>query len=520
MKFFRRFEIAIFVVGLLLGLLISAYADRLQKIIYNPESKIPRIIQPDSRLMHTDYDVLVFGGTPEAIAAVVSAHNRGLKSCLVYEKNTLGGVWANGKLNQIDNTYGEVSTSDTPPAYILLNRGVNEEFMKLLGIKRMNNGFYDGVFDTDNVRATFEKLLRDSGIDYFSYERFRSVKVGREISSIKLVSGLLTKQLGATYFIDASENGDLAAEAGCLYTLGRGQKIYGNGKGLKTVKLHRKDYGKDEAQMSSTLMFRVGGVAWKKLANVEYKGRTDRFVRFGNAGWGYNRSAAGFNDPRSMANGIMLRGLNLGRQSDGTVLVNGLLVFGVDGISGKSAQDGMGRAKIELPYIINYLRRSIPAFKNAYLIETADSLYIRESRHFIGEYVLTLDDILRGTRHYDTITQTHQPVDIHPHTIRDAKRNFNRFGSLVDLHLQPKLYGIPFRSLLPVNIDNLVIVGKTISCTPKAAASTRMVSIGISEAQAAAMVIGLSKKKNRPLKDLAFDEGFWKTNVIEWASVR
>lgn len=518
MKFFKRFEIVIFAVGLLLGLLISTYADRLQKIVYDPANKIPEIIQPDSKPVHTDYDVLVFGGTPEALAAVISAHNRGLKSCLVYEKNTLGGVWANGKLNQIDNTYGEVSTSDTPPAYILLNRGVNEEFMKLLGIKRMSNGFYDGVFDADKVRAVFEKLLRDSGIDYFSYERFRSIRAGRKITAVKLISGLQTKQLSATYFIDASENGDLAAEAGCPYTLGRGQKIYG--KGRKTIKLRRKDYGKDEAQMSSTLMFRVGGVSWKKLANVEYKGRTDRFVRFGNAGWGYSRSAAGFNNPRSMANGIMLRGLNLGRQSDGSVLVNGLLVFSVDGTSKQSVWDGVRRARQELPYIVEYLRENIPAFKNAYLIEAADSLYIRESRHFVGEYVLTLDDILRGTRHYDTITQTHQPVDIHPHTIRDAKRNLNKFGSLVDLHLQPKLYGIPFRSLLPLNIDNLVIAGKTISCTPKAAASTRMISIGISEAQATAMVIGLSKKKNRSLKDLAFDEGFWRTNVIEWASVR
>lgn len=518
MKFFKNFRIAIFIIGLLLGILISTHAGRLQKFIRAPMDKIPEIIQPDPRPAGMDYDVLVFGGTPEAVAAAVSAHNRGLRSCLVYEKNTLGGVWANGKLNQIDNTYGEVSTSDTPSAYILLNRGVNEEFMKLLGVKRMSNGFYDGVFDAGKVRAVFENLLRDSDIDYFSYERFKSLKAGRKISAIRLISGLQTQQLSANYFIDASENGDLAAEAGCPHTLGRGLKIYG--KERKSIKLHSKDYGKDEAQMSSTLVFRVGGIAWKKLTEVAYKGRSDRFVRFGNAGWGYNRSAAGFNNPRSMRNGVMLRGLNLGRQSDNSVLVNGLLVFGVDGTSKQSIQDGINRARQELPSVIKYLRESIPAFKNAYLIEAADSLYIRESRHFIGEYVLTLDDLLRGTRHYDTITQTHQPVDMHPYTIKDAKRNFSRFGNLVDLHLQPKLYGIPFRSLLPLNIDNLVIVGRTISCTPKAAASTRMISIGISEAQAAAMVISLSKNKDRSLKDLAFDEGFWRTNVIEWASVR
>ncbi|MEW5705399.1 MAG: FAD-dependent oxidoreductase [Actinomycetota bacterium] len=140
---------------------------------------------------------------------------------------------------------------------------------------------------------------------------------------------------------------------------------------------------------------------------------------------------------------------------------------------------------------------------------SAETLYIRESRHFIGEYILKLDDLLQGVQPYDKIAPARYPVDIHPYTQAEAYNNLMKYGSLVDAHLQPKLYGIPLRSLLPMKIDNLLIVGKTISCTPKAAGSARIISIGISEAESAGKVVAASKKLGRSLKDLAYNKQFW-----------
>lgn len=460
------------------------------------------------------YDVLIYGGTPEAVAAAISCSRRGLKVCLVNDTETLGGVWASGELNQMDNTYKKITNPDTTTTqYTLTAQGINESLMKVLGIKRLGNGFYDGVFDSYKVSPTFKKLLAEHKVDRFVFSSFNPIVEPRRISMVEFKIGKALKRIKAQFFVDASENGDLAARAGCPYTLGRGQVIYGTLD--RPVALNIKDYGPDEKQMSATLMFRLGGVRWEDLSNIVHNGEIDKFARSENAGWGYNVLAPEFNDATSTANGIMLRGLNLGRQSDGTVLVNGILIFNVNGTLWASVEDGKRRARAELPRIVSYLKANIPPFRDAFLVDSAETLYIRESRHFIGEYILTLDDLLTGAQPYDTIALANHAVDEHPYTVEDAQKNLQTYGSLVDAHLHPMLYGIPLRSLLPMSIDNLAVVGRTISCTPKAAASARVISIGISEAQAIGGIIKIAKDKDTSLKALALDQNFWQNHVSE-----
>ncbi|HEY3375745.1 MAG TPA: FAD-dependent oxidoreductase [Candidatus Aquicultor sp.] len=464
------------------------------------------------------YDVAVYGGTPEGVAAAISCSRHGLKVCLVSETETLGGVWAHAQLNQMDNSYSMMvpssGSTDTAPYYTLTNQGLNESFMRLLGIKKMENGYYDGVFDTARVSPLFTQLLKDNKIDKLVFQNFTPNIIGRTLTTMDMtLSGTDTRTVSARYFIDASENGDLAACAGCPYTLGRGQTIYGTTD--TPVRLTESDYGPDQRQMSATLMFRLGGVHWDDLRNISHNGDQDKFARSENAGWGYNQVAPDFNNQTSTANGVMLSGLNLGRQSDGSILVNGLLVFNVNGTLWGSVNDGVRRGKADLPAVVSYLKATLPPFQDAYLIDSANTLYVRESRHFIGNYILSLDSVVRGEQPYDTIARAGHTVDEHPYTPEEARQNLQNYGSLVDLHLQPKLYGIPMRSLLPMRIDNLALVGRTISCTPKAAASARVVSIGISEAQAIGSVIKVAERQGRGLKDLANDTGFWSNFASE-----
>ncbi|MHB8842149.1 MAG: FAD-dependent oxidoreductase [Candidatus Aquicultor sp.] len=526
MAFFKKFVLVVIIISALsLSLGVGMYTEQIRPHAGKLDTARRQMLEsldPDTlraadgaepTSISQSYDVVVFGGTPEAVAAALSSVRHGLKVCLAYKKGTLGGVWADARLNQLDNTYAKISSPGTSTTYALTSRGINEGFMKLLGTKKMENGFSDGVFDSAKVKPVFQRLLADNKITSIAFKDFDLNVSDRRVQSIKLKTAATTGLVAANYFIDGSENGDLAAKAGCPYTLGRHNNIYGTLD--KPIRLQASDYTTDTAQMSATLMFRLGGVDWEYLSNVIFGDKVDKCARCGNAGWGYNLVCAGFHNPKSAANGIMLSGLNLGRQSDGSVLINGLQVFNVDGTSEQSVQDGVKRAKNEVPQVVSYLKSKVPAFKSAYLIDTADTLYIRESRHFIGEYVMTMDDLLKGAQYYDSVTVGNHPADIHPYTMQEALQNLSRFGNLVDLHLQPRLYGIPLRSLLPMKVDNLVVVGRTISCTPQAASSTRVISIGISEAEAVGSIIGISKHLDRPLKHLALDQQFWATNIIE-----
>ena len=111
---------------------------------------------------------------------------------------------------------------------------------------------------------------------------------------------------------------------------------------------------------------------------------------------------------------MRLRGFNAARQDNGNVLINALIIFGVDAMSEDSKAEGIVRAQKELEYIVPYVQQNFVGFENAQLVGTASQLYVRESRHIIGEYQLTIDDVLENRDQWDKIAIVAYPADIQP----------------------------------------------------------------------------------------------------------
>ena len=109
--------------------------------------------------------------------------------------------------------------------------------------------------------------------------------------------------------------------------------------------------------------------------------------------WGYTEEGFSYEPKDPM---MRLRGFNAARQDNGNVLINALVIFGVDVLDPASKQEGIERAKKELEYIMPYVRENFVGFEEAELVGTAEQLYVRESRHIIGEYQLTIDDVLEN----------------------------------------------------------------------------------------------------------------------------
>ena len=159
---------------------------------------------------------------------------------------------------------------------------------------------------------------------------------------------------------------------------------------------------------------------------------------------------------------------------DTEVSINMTRVPGTDATSAESLTHAELVARGQIDQIISLLRKTIPGFENAELSTSAHVIGIRESRRIMGDYVLTMEDVLEGRRFDDQVLLAGYMVDIHnPHDYD---------GTLI----QPKAaYGIPYRCLLPTNVDNLLVAGRCISATHGAMSATRVMVTCMATGEAA-----------------------------------
>jgi hypothetical protein len=103
-------------------------------------------------------------------------------------------------------------------------------------------------------------------------------------------------------------------------------------------------------------------------------------------------------------------------------------------------------------------------WKNAYISHWPARAGVRESRRWIGEHVLTGDDVLAGSRFEDEIGLATWPMEFRE-TPRGPKLRFPEGN---------RPTGIPLRCLKPAGIDRMFVAGRCISTDHDAQASTRV----------------------------------------------
>lgn len=391
-----------------------------------------------------NYDVIVVGGEPEGITAAISAARNGAKTLLLTREETPGGLMVYGMLNTIDMNRskddGEVVT-----------KGIFSEFYEAIGSTES--------FDVETAKNTFLKLLN-------AEERLTHLEnkdVNKSILDGNKIIGVETKD-GEKYFgnmvIDATADGDVCVMSGVPYF-----------NGMEDINI--------DENMAVTLVFRLGGVDWKELKkDVErYKKET------GDTNCGYNKSTVWafgkwcYDKYQPINSNMKLRGLNIGRQDDNSVLINALQIFDVDTSSEESIKKAKEEGAKEIDNILEYLKTKLNSFKDSYVIGVADELYVRESRHIIGEYMLTANDLLENRNFPDKIAMGAYPIDI-------QSTNVNNNGYVIGV---PSQYSIPIRCIIPLKIDNLFIVGKAASYSSVAAGSARVIPVGMVCGESAAI---------------------------------
>ncbi|MDR0470062.1 MAG: FAD-dependent oxidoreductase [Peptococcaceae bacterium] len=431
-------------------------------VLWRPVEEITWV---NAEIIATDYDVIVLGAEPEGIAAAVTSARNGMKTLLLESSPVLGGLMTLGQLNFLDMCYDRDGTQ--------LTKGFFDEFYRAVGgtafdVTEAKNYFIDVVSLEPLLTLRTESYLIDA------------VMEGDTITGVRMLENGQIITYSAQRIIDATADGDLAAMAGASYTIGG------------------EDVGDKDRQMGVTLIFELSGVNWLKVfthlnANRVLGRIAGNPVNVGatnKSAWGYEEEGFSYvpYDPL-----MRLRGFNIARQRKGTVLVNALLIFGIDPLDQASCLSAIDRVKSELVRLLPYIRENFAGFEHAELASTASQLYVRESRHFIGEYQLSIDDVLGNRDQWDKIVIGSYPADVQPSAQQP-------YGTVIG---NPDRYAIPFRCLIPLKVDNLLIASRSASYTSLAASSARVLPIGMCAGQAAGTAAALSIQEGLGFREMS-----------------
>lgn len=441
-----------------------------------------------------EVDVLVCGGGTAGAVAAVAAARTGARTVLVEQYGTVGGMASTGM--------SFLGVSDGSGRRALGGIGA-ELFERLTGAGAAFDDRPDKqvasvtVADPVALQQTLLEMLLGAGVEFLLHTFcVDAVTEGPRVRGILAANKGGLETVLARAIVDATGDGDVAARAGARFILGR----TGDGLLQPVTRIFRVcDVDVDE--MLAYLRVHPeemdlperwdGGAAYTADDLMERSVVMDAFPSLVAAA----RQAGELTVPRDRL------GLETGPVS-GVVTVNATRVHGVDATD----PDALSRAEVETQRqmfeVLRLLRRRVPGFARARLLDSAYQVGVRESRHVAGDYVLTMDDVLSGADFPDTVARGAYPLDLH-----DMRPGADVLGSRVGgggvtLRRVEHSYGIPLRCLTPAAVDGLVVAGRAISATHEAAASVRGQAVCMATGHAAGTVAAMSAAAGTPPRRL------------------
>jgi hypothetical protein len=189
-----------------------------------------------------NYDLVVYGGSSSGVIAAYTAAEEGLNVALLETRAHIGGLTTSG-LGHVD--IGDIQTIG----------GYTKEFLLRAG---QHYGLSNKVvtdIECSVSEQIFLQMLQENKVPVFYNSRLKAIggvqKQGNSIQSITLENGSV---FNARIFIDASYEGDLMAQSGVSYAVGREAIADYNesSAGIQSYKLVRR-YNAAELQEIQTL---------------------------------------------------------------------------------------------------------------------------------------------------------------------------------------------------------------------------------------------------------------------------
>ena len=406
------------------------------------------------------FDLIVVGGGQAGCAAALAGARDGLSVLLVEAAGALGGSATNCLVNPF-MPYSTTIEENGEKKDIALSDGLFTEIHDALN----EDGLYSEArswiaFNEESLKVILDRKMAEAGVRVLFHATLCGVRTeGRRLvsASFATVGGVLTFEAGT--FIDATGDATLSVYAGVPCRLGRPA---------------------DSLCQPMTLCFRVCNVDtedfWK-----HHKEINDLYKKL--------QAEGKIKNPRENV-------LVFGTRIPGVLHFNTTRVVKHDPTDAFSVSEAEAIAREQVLEMVRFLKSNFDCCRNAYLVSTAASIGVRESRMIEARHVLDQDEIVAGTHFDDGIAAGNYDIDIHSPDGSGTSHYYFPAGVY---------YTIPYRSLLPKDFDNLVVAGRCIGATHEAQASIRIMPICICIGEAAGTAAALAKKAGVAAADVDTD---------------
>lgn len=430
-------------------------------------------------IQHHTYDVVVIGGGCAGIAAAAAAAKNGVRTLLVEAGPSVGGELLSGMT--ID---GAINALGEPIVGGILNELIDE--LRALG------GYAESLndwrliryicFDPVYMQVAISRVLHRYGVEVLLHTTLTQAAVadGR-------VQGVFLRNKGGNHyvaagaFVDCSGDGDLCAMAGAPFELGSSEgelqpvSMIFRMSGVETEPLLQYVREHPEAVAVGEGKEIRGGRTDQELVEELYKqGQPTVFFK-GDGPLLAEAIRSGEMYPTAL---IMIQPTSPARKE---VCINSTRVGRINALDTKALSGTMGELFDQIAVCVGFLQRRVPGFEQAQLSAVAPRIGIRETRRIVGEYVLTGEDVAAARKFSDGIAKGCHHIDIHQDGAGQVRIPIQGGGS----------YDIPFGSLLPKTLGNVLVAGRCLSADRAAQGTARVMGGCIAMGQAAGTACAL-----------------------------
>jgi len=415
--------------------------------------------------LYGEYQVVVAGAGIAGVVASIAARRQGAKVLLLEDSGTVGGMVTGGRLTK---PHGPV---DGGIFLEMIQRAASVGGANL-STWQVHWGEFGAVLDPEVMQRVILEMLEEAGVEVLLHARVVDVLQDSRVRGLEVAVKSGRKAVLGRAAVDATGDGDVAALAGAPFLLGRPA----DGK-TQPISSYLRVVNVDTPRLARYM--REHPEEFTELVLPEGDGKNPEDYRLNLLASGFGglidraRKAGDWKVPKgyiSVKSGMMPGEVNLNATR-----------FQGNGLDERTLSEAEIELRKQAYNVVDFLRKYVPGFEQALLLEVAPKLGVRETRRILGDYLLSGDDVKAERRFPDAIALSRSGLDIHEPGGEGGLKLSVGAG-----------YGIPYRCLLPKGVDGLLVAGRCISTDEIAFGSTRNVPTCAQTGQAAGTAAALA----------------------------